>query len=379
MRPDVVASSSQVKHARSVMGERDAHGVCIAGLGVYLPGPALSPEAVRRAVRSHPDGLPHEVQERILADTGIRARHYAIDAGDRERRESNTTLAAEAGRRALANAGWTPKEVDLLVVTTVVPDHLMPPTSTLVQEALAIPDCIELEISANCSGPYKGLMVAIDALRSGRCRRALVCSSQYVSFLGSPPWANPEAMKANQGHLRWILSDGAGAWALTSGTSGADVRAWSSSGGVGKRSGMTLPLGAASPDLANAYARGTQHVTQDMRYVLKSSLRFAVESFGRMCRDLDIDAARIDHFIPSVSSMQVAAKFQELFARQCGLPPERWRLDYRRVGYLGGVQFPVAMAELVDSGVLRPGDLVCSFAEESSKWMCAGAIVRWQG
>jgi 3-oxoacyl-[acyl-carrier-protein] synthase III len=52
-------------------------------------------------------------------------------------------------------------------------------------------------------------------------------------------------------------------------------------------------------------------------------------------------------------------------------------MDFTRVGYLGGVQFPVTMAELIETGTLRPGDLVCSFAEESSKWMCAGAALRW--
>ena len=181
-------------------------------------------------------------------------------------------MAAEAGRRALAMAGWKPEDVELLVVTTVIPDQLMPPTSTLVQEALGIPRCAELEISANCTAPTKGIMVAANQLRLGDCTRALVCSSQYVSFLGLPPWSNPAQMTPQQGHLRWVLSDGAAALALERAEPDIGLRTWLESIGGGKRSGMSLPLGAGSPDLTSAFASGNQHVTQDALYVLKHAV-----------------------------------------------------------------------------------------------------------
>jgi 3-oxoacyl-[acyl-carrier-protein] synthase-3 len=349
----------------------------IAGLGRHLPGPCLDWDDVRRILRRHPDGLSESAQEQLLKETGTIGRHYAIDFSGGDRSESNTSMAAAAGRRALAAAGWTPADVELLVVTTVVPDHLMPPTSTLVQEALGIPECLDIEISANCTAPYKGLLIAADALRSGRVRRALVCSSQYISFLGFPPWACPERMGPAQGALRWIVSDGAGAWALERAEPDSGLRVWSRSGGVGKRAGMSLPFGAADPDVATLHHRGAQHVSQDMHYVLKTSLRYAPTALRAMLKDLDLDGERIDHFIPAVSSMQIAEKFQDIFARECGIRPDAWRMNFTRVGYLGGVTLPVVLSEMTEAGTLRPGDLVCSFAEESSKWMCAGAALRW--
>ena len=81
---------------------------------------------------AYPDGLDEHLRERILAETGIATRHFAFDLADPSRRETNTSMAERAARRALEAAGWRPEEVELLVVTTVVPDRLMPPTSTLV-------------------------------------------------------------------------------------------------------------------------------------------------------------------------------------------------------------------------------------------------------
>jgi 3-oxoacyl-[acyl-carrier-protein] synthase-3 len=352
-------------------------GLRIAGTGSYLPGPPLDQDAVRRFLRRHPDGLTEREQDHLLESSGIATRHYAIDVDDPTRRESNTTMAAEAGRRALAAAGWTPNDVELLVVTTVVPDQLMPPTSTLVQEALGIARCTELEISANCTAPTKGLMVAANHLRVGECGRALVCSSQYVSFLGVPPWTNPERMSADQGHLRWLLSDGAAALALERSDRDIGLRVCLESTGVGKRSGMSVALGAADPDLAAAFGLGGQHITQDQRYVLKEGFPRVVDGLQSMLSRLEVPGASIDHFIPSVPSLRTATKLQGRAHKRLGIRPEAGRLNFTRVGYVGSVAVPIMLDELARAGTLRPGDTVCTVAEESSKWMFAGTVFRW--
>jgi 3-oxoacyl-[acyl-carrier-protein] synthase III len=352
-------------------------GIRVAGTGSHLPGPPIDQDGVRAFLRRHPDGLGEAMQERLLAESGIQTRHFAIDVHDESRRETNTSMAVEAGRRALAAAGWQPADVELLVVTTVVPDQLMPPTSTLVQEALGIARCAEVEISANCSAPYKGIAFAAGQLRLGECRRALVCCSQYSSVLLRPPWANPARMEPTHGALRWIVSDGAGALALERGEPDTGLRVWLESSGCGERSGMSLALGAAFPDLVGLFERGAHHVVQDDRFVLRVGVRRALDAVERMLRDLGVDPATLDHFLPAVSSMQVARGFERLLAERCGIRPESWRLGLERTGYIGGVGGLVLLDEMARSGSLRPGATICSFAEESSKWMAAGLALRW--
>lgn len=352
-------------------------GIRIAGTGSYLPGQPLDVERSKASLERYPDGLSSAEHNRLLAETGIQTRHFAIDPDDTAKREDNTAMASMAGTRALAAAGWSPSDIDLLVVTTVIPDHLMPPTSTLVQERLGIARCAELEISANCSAPYKGLLCAASQLELGQARRALLCSSQCISFLGYPPWSNPAVMGPAQASLRWIVSDGAAALALERTDTTDSIRVWLESSGPGKRSGMSLPLGAADHDFRTAFERGAQHVTQDVRYVLREGFPLAVAAIERMLASLQVRGEAIDHFILSVSSMQVVRKLQPLLEKRCGIRPEVWRMNFTRVGYLGGVTLPFTLDELIRDKQLQPGDLVCSFAEESSKWMCAGTVFRW--
>lgn len=352
-------------------------GVRIAGTGSFLPGQPLTVERCKEFLRRYPDGLSESEQDRLVAETGILTRHCAIDPDDPSRRATNTDMAAAAGERALANAGWAPNDVDLLVVTTVVPDQLMPPTSTLVQERLGIARCAEIEISANCSAPYKGLLFAANELELGHARRALLCSSQCISFLGYPPWSNPDVMGPSQGALRWFVSDGAAALALERRDTPDGIGVWLESTGPGKRSGMSLPLGVADPDLRTAFERGAQHVTQDIRYVLREGFPLAVAAIERMLEHFRVRGEDLDHFILSVSSMQVVRKLQPLLVRRCGIRAEAWRMNFTRLGYLGGVTLATTLDELARAGQLRPGDVIGSFAEESSKWMCAGTVFRW--
>lgn len=352
-------------------------GVRIVGTGHYLPGPPLNHEALRTLWRRFPDGLPERMEERLLEETGIETRHLAIDATDGSLRETNTSMATAAAQRALAAAGWQPPDVDLLVVTTVVPDQLMPPTSTFVQEALGIRRCVELEIVGNCSAPYKALWTAANSLRLGACRRALVCSAQFVSFLAVPPWYNSARVTSHQAHLRRVLSDGAGAIALEAGEPDTGLRVWLESTGCDRKPGMEMRFGAAHPDILGTFERGDHHVMQRTRELRHRALQDAADSLARMLRELEIPPQAIDHFIPEVPSMGFARILQRIGAERLGLREEVWRLALPRIGNVGGAAFAIVLDELARAGTLRAGDLVCSFAEESSKWMFAGTVFRW--
>jgi 3-oxoacyl-[acyl-carrier-protein] synthase III len=75
--------------------------------------------------------------------------------------------------------------------------------------------------------------------------------------------------------------------------------------------------------------------------------------------------------------MRFAEVAQQVLRDEIGLPLSAWRLDLADVGNVGGATFAIVLDRLLASRRVKPGELVVSFAEESSKWMFAGAALRW--
>ena len=96
--------------------------VRITGWGMYAPERRLTNADLERVVDTS--------DEWIVTRTGIRERRIAA------RPETTATLAAIAGKRAIAVAGLQPDDIDVILVATLTPDYWMPSTGALVKEAI---------------------------------------------------------------------------------------------------------------------------------------------------------------------------------------------------------------------------------------------------
>ncbi|MBL7325896.1 3-oxoacyl-ACP synthase, partial [Escherichia coli] len=111
----------------------------------------------------------------IVERTGIRFRHIAGPD------ETTGTLAADAAKAALANAGVAARGIDLIVLATATPDQTFPATATKVQALLGIDDCVAFDVAAVCSGFLYAVQVADSMLRAGVHKRALVIGAETFS------------------------------------------------------------------------------------------------------------------------------------------------------------------------------------------------------
>jgi 3-oxoacyl-[acyl-carrier-protein] synthase-3 len=121
-------------------------GMAIAGTGRYLPEKVLTNEDFARRLDTS--------DEWIRTRTGIRERRQ-IGPG-----ECTSTMAVAASKRALADAGMTPKDLDLLICATVTPDCPLPATSCFIQDGLGIRNTPVMDVVAACSGFVYGLATA---------------------------------------------------------------------------------------------------------------------------------------------------------------------------------------------------------------------------
>ena len=112
--------------------------------------------------------------EWIVSRTGIRERHIA------EEHHATSDLAARAGERALACAGLSPADVDLLIVGTSSPDYLFPSTACVTQSKLGL-TCPAYDVNAACSGFIFALQAGTTAIESGRHETVLVIGADALT------------------------------------------------------------------------------------------------------------------------------------------------------------------------------------------------------
>src|SRR5258708_18828121 len=106
--------------------------------------------------------------------------------GPRERRsvgpnETAGTLAVTDSRHALAAAGLTPNDLDMIICATVTPDHMCPSTACVVQAALGCRHIPAMDLSAACTGFLYALSVGEQFIRTKSVRHVLVIGADVLS------------------------------------------------------------------------------------------------------------------------------------------------------------------------------------------------------
>jgi 3-oxoacyl-[acyl-carrier-protein] synthase III len=144
----------------------------ILGTGSHLPGERISNADL--AERLAADGI--ETSDTwIVERTGIRARHFA------RADEAASDLALPAAQAALAAAGVSADEIDLIIVATSTPDMVFPSTACLLQRKLGVHGCAAFDVQAVCSGFVYALTVADSMIKSGAASKALVVGAEVFS------------------------------------------------------------------------------------------------------------------------------------------------------------------------------------------------------
>ncbi len=321
----------------------------IVGWGMAVPQRVVTNHELAQFVETS--------DEWIVTRTGIRERRVAGP------QESTATLSIAAAEEALAVAGIAPRDVDLILVATVTPEHLFPSTACLVQDALGATKAGAFDLLAGCSGFIYGLHMAAAAIRAGTHQVALVIGAETLSRIVN--WRDRNTCV--------LFGDGAGAVVLQGkdepgGVLASMIRADGSGGEL-----LILPAGGSRLPISEAVVRdGCHFVRMNGREVFRFATRVMEKATREVVAQAGLRMEDVDLIIPHQANIRII----EAAAKGLGLPMDRFFVNIDRYGNTSSASIPIALCEAVQQGRLKPGDRAVMVAFGAGlTW--AAAVIQW--
>lgn len=366
--------------------------VYITKIAKFLPNEPVTNEMMEDYL-GRIQGKPSRSRSIVLRNNGIQRRFYAIN---KEGKVTHTN--AEMTANAIRNLFDDPadlKKIDLISCGTSTPDQMIPSHGLMVHGLLPESRSMEVATSAGvcCSGMY-AMRYAYMAVKSGEVHTAVTTGSERVSpVLRSTNYeteieklaeldANPY-ISFDKDFLRWMLSDGAGAFLLSDKKNEEGIslkiewlEAFSYAntletcmymGGDKLKDGSFKGYMEFEP--SEIYASSIMSIKQDVKLLGEHIINLGSETLKQIARRRKLDLSTIDYFLPHTSSKFFVGKFSARL-KEIGIPvsDEKWFTNLSQVGNVGSGSIYLMMEDLFNSGKLKKGDKIMIVVPESARF-----------
>lgn len=309
-----------------------SRGAAITGWGTALPDKVVTNDDLRAS------GLDTN-DEWIVDRTGIR-----------ERRIGGTTasLSVESGRAAMAMAGVDPSAIDALVLATTSPDRTVPGTSPAVQTQLGL-RCGAFDVNAACSGFTYALIVAHGLIAMGS-ERILVIGTDTLSRITD--W--------DDRNTAVLFADGSGAIVLEAVEGPGQLRGWD------------LDADGSAEGFLYADVGGT--IKMDGKEVFRRAVRIMVDSAEKSMKAAGVLADDIALVVPHQANVRII----KAACDRLGIGMDRAAVVLDRTGNTSSASIPLALADALDAGRVRRGDLLL-LVGFGAGMTAASTVIEWGG
>jgi 3-oxoacyl-[acyl-carrier-protein] synthase-3 len=322
----------------------------ISALGTYVPPRILSNADLEKMVETS--------NEWILERTGIRERHL-VDKG-----VATSDLAAQAAKRALAERGLQPTDIEAILVATVTPDMFFPSTACLVQHKLGAKGVWGFDLSAACSAFLYALQTGAQYVSTGMHKRVLVIGADVMSSI----------IDYTDRATCVIFGDGAGAVLLEAAEEDSVglIDFLHEVDGSGACSLYMPGGGSLNPSTRETVDKKMHYVHQDGQAVFKFAVRKQTELCAKLLERNGLKGSDIDAFIPHQANRRIIMAT----ADRLGLKPESIIVNIDRYGNTTAGTIPLAMDTARQEGKLKKGSLVL-LASVGAGFTVGATLLRW--
>ncbi|MBU3110541.1 beta-ketoacyl-ACP synthase III [Clostridium lacusfryxellense] len=302
--------------------------VQIIGTGSYAPLNIMTNQQLAEIVDTS--------DEWIVSMTGIKERH--ISQG-----ENTSDLATKAALSALKDAGIKPEDIDLIILASTSPDQFVPSTACIVQGNIGAVNAMAFDISAACTGFIFALNIAMQFLRTGKSKKALIIGAEVLSKIVD--WTDRNTCV--------LFGDGAGATVLEAGIKKGIISINSASEGQ-KGGALTCP----TVDVKNTFTKGNENFKATISMDGKEIFKFAVKTIASsISQILDENDCTLDD-IKYVVCHQANFRIIEFVVRKLKADKDKFFVNLDRYGNTSAASIAIALDEMNKNNLLTAGDKI---------------------
>lgn len=325
-------------------------GIAITGSGSATPTRILDNQDLSQIVETS--------DEWIQTRTGISRRHLAATT------ESLSELSAQAAAEAIAMAGLTASDIDLIILATSTPDDLFGSASK-VQSLLGAKGAVAFDLTAACSGFVFALVTASQFIRTGVYQNVVIIGADVLSRWVD--WSDRTTCV--------LFGDGAGAVVCQGTDTGDRLLGFELCSDGTQNASLNLGYQGESKTLTEEISISLgnyQPITMNGREVYRFAVAKVPEVIEKALFRANMTTEQIDWLILHQANQRI----MDAVATRLGIPLEKVISNLAEYGNTSAASIPIALDEAVRQGKIQSGDAIAiSGFGAGLTW--GSAIFRW--
>jgi len=321
----------------------------ITGIGSYLPNKVLTNYDLEKMVDTSNDW--------IIQRTGIKERRIV------ENGVTTSDLATQASLRAMEDAGVSPKDLDMIITSTITPDHIFPSTSCYIQQKIGATRACAFDILAACAGFIYALSIGQSFINSGAMKTILVVGAECLSKITD----------YTDRATCVLFGDGAGAVVIQRNPVKHEILSSTLAADGSEADVLIMPGGGArNPASLESVQQRLHYIQFRGKEVFKLAINNITNLILETTRENGLTLDDIDLIIPHQSNLRIIEATME----KLGLPMEKAFVNIDKYGNTSSASVPIAIDEARKEGRLRKGNIVMLVAFGGGlTW--GSSVIRW--
>ncbi|WP_418513014.1 beta-ketoacyl-ACP synthase III [Corallibacter sp.] len=371
--------------------------VYITKISKFLPNRPITNDEMEEKLGTI-NGKTSKGRRIVLRNNQIKTRYYAIDDNGNIT-HNNAQLTKEAVEK-LFDENLKPSDIEVLSCGTSSPDQILPSHAAMVHGFLKNGNIEINSPSGACCSGMNAMKYAYLSVKSGQTKNAVSTGSERTSSWMKSDIFEDEVkhlesleenpiLAFNKDFLRWMLSDGAGAFLLEDAPNGDmplkiewmegysyahEIEACMYAGGDKLDNGFLKPW---SEYPSNQWSKKSLFaMKQDVKLLGENILVKGVDSLKMAIEKHGVKPEEINYYLPHISSYYFKENlYQEMVNQGVEIPWENWFMNLSKVGNVGAASIYIMLEELATSGKLKKGDKILLSVPESARFAYAYALL----